>query len=123
MTCLCRRCDRGTVDADWLTELTCVLALPQPPPPSQAMLRLVELEGGSISVDGIDLGKLALPDVRGRAVCIIPQDPILFSGTIRSNLGGCCSRGGTVWLVIEWLTARESRLIVCSTGEINSSAL
>ena len=34
------------------------------------MLRLVELEGGSISVDGIDLSKVSLPDVRGRAVYV-----------------------------------------------------
>ena len=39
-------------------------------------------------MDGVDLATLGLDDVRGRTrgLCIIPQDPVLFSGTLRSNL-------------------------------------
>ena len=39
-------------------------------------------------MDGKDLSKLGLSDVRGRnsAICIIPQDPVLFSGTLRECL-------------------------------------
>jgi ABC-type multidrug transport system fused ATPase/permease subunit len=50
-----------------------------------ALFRIVELVSGSISIDGIDISKLGLNDVR-QAISIIPQDSTLFSGTLRSNL-------------------------------------
>jgi len=50
-----------------------------------ALFRLVEPCGGRITVDGLDLSRLGLRDVRGR-IAAIPQDPALFSGTVRSNL-------------------------------------
>jgi len=50
-----------------------------------ALLRLVEADGGSIKLDGVELRDLGLDDVRGR-VSIIPQDPVLFTGSVRSNL-------------------------------------
>ena len=50
-----------------------------------ALFRLVELEGGSIFVDGVNLSTLGLSDVRGR-LSIIPQDPFLMSGTLRDCL-------------------------------------
>ena len=49
------------------------------------MLRLVEINDGSIIIDGVDISKIGLNTLRSR-ISIIPQDPILFSGTIRSNL-------------------------------------
>lgn len=53
-----------------------------------ALFRLVEIEQGTISLDGVDLSTLGLSDVRGRpnGMFILPQDPVLFSGSIRSNL-------------------------------------
>lgn len=49
------------------------------------LFRIVETDGGSITLDGLDLQSMGLNDVRGR-IAAIPQDPILFSGTVRSNL-------------------------------------
>ncbi|KAI5990317.1 ABC protein [Pisolithus orientalis] len=49
------------------------------------LYRIVELSGGSIILDGIDISTLGLKDLRTK-ISIIPQDHLLFSGTIRSNL-------------------------------------
>ncbi|KAK4658726.1 hypothetical protein QC762_104050 [Podospora pseudocomata] len=50
-----------------------------------ALFRFLEARSGAIHIDGIDISKIKLHDLRSR-LAIIPQDPVLFSGTIRSNL-------------------------------------
>ena len=50
-----------------------------------ALFRFLEARSGSIRVDGLDIARIRLHDLRSR-LAIIPQDPVLFSGTIRSNL-------------------------------------
>ncbi|KAK7678757.1 hypothetical protein QCA50_018192 [Cerrena zonata] len=50
-----------------------------------ALYRLNELETGSIRIDGLDISQMGLYDLRSR-LSIIPQDPVLFQGSIRRNL-------------------------------------
>jgi ABC-type multidrug transport system fused ATPase/permease subunit len=57
----------------------------------QALLRMYELEsdGGQILVDGVDVTDERLVPRRAafrRRVAVIPQQPVLFSGTVRDNL-------------------------------------
>lgn len=51
----------------------------------QALYRFIELESGRILIDGVDIATLPLSRLR-KALAIIPQDPTLFMGTLRSNL-------------------------------------
>ncbi|KAK3328916.1 P-loop containing nucleoside triphosphate hydrolase protein [Apodospora peruviana] len=50
-----------------------------------ALFRFLEARSGSVYIDGLDISKIKLHDLRSR-LAIIPQDPVLFSGSIRSNL-------------------------------------
>lgn len=47
-----------------------------------ALFRLVEISNGSIIIDNLNIGDLNLIELRQR-LSIIPQDPVIFSGTIR----------------------------------------
>jgi len=51
----------------------------------QILFRMGSLIEGQIKIDNIDISTVGLDDVR-RGISIIPQDPLLLTGTIRSNL-------------------------------------
>ncbi|TRZ25150.1 hypothetical protein HGM15179_001958 [Zosterops borbonicus] len=50
-----------------------------------ALFRMVEMKSGQILLDGVDSQLVGLEELRSR-LAIIPQDPFLFSGSIRENL-------------------------------------
>ena len=52
---------------------------------TMALFRIIEPVSGSIIIDGKDISRIGLHDLRSR-LTIIPQDPILFTGSIRFNL-------------------------------------
>ncbi|XP_056263511.1 multidrug resistance-associated protein 1 isoform X3 [Pseudoliparis swirei] len=50
-----------------------------------ALFRIIEASEGQIFIDGVDIAQLGLHELRSR-ITIIPQDPVLFSGSLRMNL-------------------------------------
>jgi ABC-type multidrug transport system fused ATPase/permease subunit len=52
---------------------------------ASTLFRLIEPSSGQLFIDNINIGRLGLHRIR-EALTIIPQDPLLFSGSIRFNL-------------------------------------
>eukprot|EP01135_Chromosphaera_perkinsii_P003056 Nk52_evm3s234 gene=Nk52_evmTU3s234 len=50
-----------------------------------AIFRFMEASKGHIKIDGVEVSKIGLTDLRA-GISIIPEDPVLFTGSIRSNL-------------------------------------
>ncbi|XP_053370822.1 multidrug resistance-associated protein 1-like [Clarias gariepinus] len=49
------------------------------------IFRIIEATKGKIYIDGVNIAEIGLHDLRSR-ITIIPQDPVLFSGSLRMNL-------------------------------------
>jgi ABC-type multidrug transport system fused ATPase/permease subunit len=72
-----------------------------------ALYRLVELVGGKIEIDRIDIASMGLKTLR-KNIEIIPQEPVLFSGTIRENLDvESLYEDVDVWDVLERIGLKE----------------
>jgi len=50
-----------------------------------ALFRMLPLSGGAILIDGVDVARVSVHHLRAR-LAVIPQDPSLFTGTLRSNV-------------------------------------
>lgn len=74
-----------------------------------ALFRIVEPEQGTrVILDGIDISKLGLRDLRSK-MAMIPQDPFMFAGTIRTNLDPFEEhKDEEVWSVIEKVGLKQT---------------
>ncbi len=63
-----------------------------------ALYRMFNLESGTIALDGVDVSMLTLNQLRN-GLSVIPQEAVVFSGTVRSNLDPFneCSSDAEIW--------------------------
>jgi ABC-type multidrug transport system fused ATPase/permease subunit len=74
----------------------------------QTLFRIVEPSEGSIMVDGIDTRDLELSRLR-RSISIIPQDPVVFAGTLRWNLDPLGERSDAeLWAALDRAHLKEA---------------
>lgn len=55
------------------------------------LFRMTELASGQVVIDGIDVAKIGLDDLR-RKLCVLPQTSMVLRGSIRDNLGASRER-------------------------------
>lgn len=66
-----------------------------------SLFRIIEAAGGKIVIDGINIADIGLHSLRSR-LTIIPQDPVLFSGSLRMNIDPFDSYSDDeIWIALE----------------------
>ncbi|KAL7751433.1 hypothetical protein RI367_003293 [Sorochytrium milnesiophthora] len=72
-----------------------------------SLFRIIEALQGSIVIDGQDISAIGLTDLRSR-MTIIPQDPVLFQGTVRENLDPLGAHDdASLWRALEQTSLAE----------------
>ncbi|XP_055755329.1 ATP-binding cassette sub-family C member 3-like [Salvelinus fontinalis] len=92
------------------------------------LFRLLEAAGGEITIDGVKISEIGLHDLRSK-LTIIPQEPVLFSGSLRMNLDPFDKyNDGEVWNALElshlnkFVSNQPAKLqLECSEGGENLS--
>ena len=73
-----------------------------------SLFRMVECSSGKIEIDGVDISKIGLKDLRS-SMAIIPQDSYFFSGTVRSNLDPFEQHSDDeIWEILEEVRMKQS---------------
>ncbi|XP_024243669.2 ATP-binding cassette sub-family C member 3 isoform X2 [Oncorhynchus tshawytscha] len=92
------------------------------------LFRLLEAAGGEITIDGVKISEIGLHDLRSK-LTIIPQEPVLFSGSLRMNLDPFERYSdGEIWKALElshlnkFVSNQPAKLeLECSEGGENLS--
>lgn len=72
-----------------------------------SLCRIIEPENGSIFIDGVNISEIGLDDLR-RKITIVPQDPMLFKGTIRENMDVLNKyTDEEIWMALERVCLKE----------------
>jgi len=73
-----------------------------------ALLRILEARSGKIQFNGVDISTLGLATLRS-AIGLVPQDPVLFSGSLRHNLDPfSCFTDGRIWQALRCVQLESS---------------
>jgi ATP-binding cassette, subfamily C (CFTR/MRP), member 1 len=82
-----------------------------------ALFRLADLAEGRILIDGIDISSIGVKDLRSK-LAIIPQDPVIFDGSIRRNLDPSeTTSDDDLWSVLQRVHLRDA---VTSMGGLDA---
>ncbi|CEP10034.1 hypothetical protein [Parasitella parasitica] len=88
---------------------------------SLSLFRIIEATRGNIVIDGVDISSLRLFDLRSR-LTIIPQDPVLFAGTVRENLDPFGTHDDAqIWQALQ--NAHLDNHVAAMDGQLNGVVL
>ncbi|XP_065414954.1 multidrug resistance-associated protein 1 isoform X12 [Chrysemys picta bellii] len=74
---------------------------------AMGLLRLMEAAEGEILIDGVNIAQRGLQDLRAK-ITVIPQDPVLFAGSLRMNLDPLNQYSDeAIWTVLELIQLKN----------------
>lgn len=88
----------------------------------QTIFRIIDPAVGQIFIDGVDISTIGLHDLRSR-LSIIPQDPVMFEGTVRHNLDPLEEyTDEQIWKVLQFSKSTFFLVLVNITMTVSSFA-